>query len=36
MEDQLLYEAVKIYGRKWTEVVERFFPTRAPLSAKNR
>lgn len=36
MEDEILKEAVETYGRKWTEIVERFFPTRTPISARNR
>lgn len=35
-EDELLAEAVEHYGRKWTEIVERYFPNRRPIAAKNR
>ncbi|KAM7205886.1 hypothetical protein V8F33_000716 [Rhypophila sp. PSN 637] len=35
-EDNVLENAVRIYGRNWTEIVERFFPERTPISAKNR
>lgn len=36
LEDQTLKEAVQLYGRKWTEIVERYFPNRTPIAAKNR
>lgn len=29
-------EAVEIYGRRWTEIVDRYFPNRTPIAAKNR
>ena len=27
---------MQVYGRRWTEIVERFFPDRTPIAAKNR
>ncbi|DAA78965.1 TPA_exp: Uncharacterized protein A8136_2750 [Trichophyton benhamiae CBS 112371] len=36
LEDEILREAVEIYGRRWTEIVDRYFPNRTPIAAKNR
>ncbi|KAK2750650.1 hypothetical protein FQN57_002721 [Myotisia sp. PD_48] len=36
LEDEILREAVQIYGRRWTEIVDRYFPNRTPIAAKNR
>ena len=36
LEDQVLREAVQTYGRRWTEIVERYFPNRTPIAAKKR
>ncbi|KAF2135278.1 uncharacterized protein K452DRAFT_293346 [Aplosporella prunicola CBS 121167] len=36
LDDQMLDEAVALYGNKWTEIVQRFFPDRTPLAAKSR
>lgn len=36
LEDETLRNAVAMHGRKWTEIVERYFFNRTPLAAKNR
>lgn len=36
LEDSTLECAVRIYGRNWTEIVERFFNDRSPIAARNR
>ncbi|KAI9863714.1 MAG: hypothetical protein M1813_003737 [Trichoglossum hirsutum] len=36
LEDETLKQAVDVYGRRWTEIVERHFPNRTPIAAKNR
>ncbi|KAI1361959.1 Homeodomain-like protein [Xylaria arbuscula] len=35
-EDQMLQNAVQAHGRKWTEIVGRYFPDRTPIAARNR
>ncbi|KAH7357208.1 hypothetical protein BKA65DRAFT_534915 [Rhexocercosporidium sp. MPI-PUGE-AT-0058] len=32
----LMENAVRAHGRKWTEIVERYFPERTPIGAKSR
>ncbi|PVH94490.1 hypothetical protein DM02DRAFT_539343, partial [Periconia macrospinosa] len=36
LEDDMLRKAVQAHNRQWTEIVERYFPERTPISAKNR
>ncbi|CAN8102499.1 unnamed protein product [Discula destructiva] len=36
LEDSTLETAVQVYGRNWTEIVERFFHDRTPIAARNR
>ncbi|PQE19442.1 Transcriptional activator Myb protein [Rutstroemia sp. NJR-2017a BBW] len=36
LEDETLRLAVQMHGRKWTEIVERYFYNRTPIAAKNR
>ncbi|PYH40872.1 uncharacterized protein BP01DRAFT_307252, partial [Aspergillus saccharolyticus JOP 1030-1] len=36
LEDQILHHAVQEYGYRWTEIVDRYFPDRTPIMAKNR
>jgi len=36
LEDQTLLTAVQMHGRKWTEIVERYFYNKTPIAAKNR
>lgn len=35
-EDAILNEAVQTYGKRWTEIVERYFPNRSPIAARQR
>lgn len=35
-QDEILKNAVRAHGRKWIEVVERYFPDRTPIATMKR
>lgn len=35
-QDEMLKHAVRAHGRRWIEIVERYFPDRTPIATKNR
>lgn len=35
-QDEMLKRAVLAHGRRWIEIVERYFPDRTPIGTKNR
>lgn len=36
LQDVILRNAVRAHGRRWIEIVERYFPNRTPIATRNR